>query len=182
MQDDTYLRDRYAADGCRACAVALGKTIHAVYKQAKALGLSYVQRASHPHISGHFWNNVIHGAKSRGISVHITREDVWQRYLMQGGRCALTGWEIRFDKRVGETTASVDRIDSSKDYTLDNIQIVHKRVNASKMASSDGDFYAMCKAIHANKRDQFEPRVIEWEWDVWNDTERPVHRRTSREA
>ena len=43
--------------------------------------------------------------------------------------------------------ASIDRIDSSKGYTKDNIQIVTKTINLAKRSLSDDDFIQMCLEV-----------------------------------
>ncbi len=77
--------------------------------------------------------------------------------------------------RKGVMTASVDRIDSSLGYTCANIQIVHKRVNRSKLALSDEKFREMCAAI-AQHRPDLMPHTEEWRINDWHDTEQPFHR------
>ncbi len=47
----------------------------------------------------------------------------------------------------GERTASLDRIDSSKGYTKDNIQWVHKHVNLMKHKFDQKYFVDICKLI-----------------------------------
>ena len=50
--------------------------------------------------------------------------------------------EIKFKKRHNDSkTASLDRIDSSKGYTEDNIQWVHKDVNQMKMDLPEQRFF-----------------------------------------
>jgi len=44
-------------------------------------------------------------------------------------------------------TASLDRIDSSKGYVLDNVQWVHKRVNFLKRDYSEKELLFWCNAI-----------------------------------
>jgi len=45
------------------------------------------------------------------------------------------------------TTASLDRIDSTKSYHKDNIQWVHKRVNRMKMNYTMEEFVDWCKKV-----------------------------------
>lgn len=49
-------------------------------------------------------------------------------------------------------TASLDRIDSSRGYEIDNIQWVHKDVNKMKMGLSQNEFIDICKIISKNNR------------------------------
>lgn len=52
---------------------------------------------------------------------------------------------------LGEyNTASLDRIDSSKPYIIDNIQWVHKDINFMKRTYSHDYFIKLCKLV-ANK-------------------------------
>jgi hypothetical protein len=65
----------------------------------------------------------------------------------------LSGVDIFFGNQYDkdETTASLDRKDSGKGYTLDNVQWVHKRVNIMKNIISDMEFIEWCKKV-ANHR------------------------------
>ena len=94
-------------------------------------------------IPGQRWNQWRHLAKTRGISFEITIEEAWTLFLRQNGLCALSGVPLVFgrgrrsSKSSTETTASLDRIDSSGDYTWGNVQWVHKDVNMKKRALSN---------------------------------------------
>lgn len=97
---------------------------------------------------GQFYN-IRHGAKVRNLPFEITIEDAWQLFLKQNKKCALTGLDIKLstgnlDK---ETTASLDRIDSTKGYTLENIQWVHTDINKMKMEFPQKYFIEMCKLV-----------------------------------
>ena len=89
------------------------------------------------------------GAKSRGISVSITLEDIWDLYIKQGKVCNLSGIPISFNKPV---TASVDRIDSKLPYTVDNIQLVHKDVNKIKNNLDQKYFIDLCRKVAENQK------------------------------
>lgn len=62
------------------------------------------------------------------------------------GKCAMTGWDIS----ISDRTASPDRIDSSKGYTKDNIQWVHKNVNIAKNMFDNDYFLTICHSIVSN--------------------------------
>jgi hypothetical protein len=92
-------------------------------------------------LSGDHWRRIQHGANSRNLELDITIEDAWNKYLQQNGRCAISGIDITLrGQEIGisskavhdKTTASLDRIDSNKGYTLDNIQWIHKDLNQMK--------------------------------------------------
>lgn len=103
-------------------------------------------------LSGYFWSHIRHHAKrsSRTLPFTITKDDAWGKFQEQGGKCALTGWDLSIDhssKAASNRTASLDRIDSSKGYEPGNIQWVHKDVNQMKWELSNSRFVDVCKAV-----------------------------------
>lgn len=81
-------------------------------------------------------------AEKRGIDFKITLEDIQEKYEQQHHCCALTGIPVLFGMN-----ASVDRIDSEKDYTKDNIQVVLSVVNIMKRDIPEDLFIMLCKAV-----------------------------------
>lgn len=86
-------------------------------------------------------------AEGREIPFCITIDEMVSKFT---GKCALSGWDISMT--YTNTTASLDRIDSDKGYTIDNIQWVHKMVNMTKNKYDQAEFVRMCKAIAENNR------------------------------
>jgi hypothetical protein len=87
----------------------------------------------------------------------LTSEHLWNLFLKQERKCALSGVEIYFSKRCKPTkddpqTASLDRIDSSKGYIRGNVQWVHKYVNNMKMSLSEETLLDYCAKIYKYKR------------------------------
>ena len=85
-------------------------------------------------ISGQFWHQIVRGAngeKGRApIQLNLTIQQAWELFIKQERKCALSGLLIDFpEKWDSRGTASLDRIDSSGDYELGNVQWVHKDVN-----------------------------------------------------
>lgn len=70
-------------------------------------------------------------------------------YDEQSGRCALTGFEMTHLAGHGRQplNVSIDRIDSARGYTRDNVQLVCWRANSLKSDASLNDLYAWCSAI-----------------------------------
>lgn len=68
-------------------------------------------------------------------------------YLKQNNKCALSGMSIGWSKTGLTATASIDRIDSSEGYLMENVQLVHKDVNFMKQQFDQTYFIEMCKAI-----------------------------------
>jgi hypothetical protein len=97
-----------------------------------------------------WYNSFRKSALSRGYVWELTIKDIATLYELQAGRCAFTGWNVGWSEVLWDHTASVDRIDNSIGYTLDNIQIVHKSVNMARGTMPVDDFIEMCISV-ANK-------------------------------
>ena len=93
-------------------------------------------------IAGKILSRVKNGARSRGLCFDITLKDLDTVFEKQHRCCALTGTTLQWN-----VDASVDRIDSSKGYTVDNIQIVHKEINMMKRDYTQEQFVRWCVAV-----------------------------------
>ncbi len=100
-------------------------------------------------IPGSVLTRLKYGASKRNIVVDITMEDLWNLWLNQEMKCALTGELLKLPRVGGDSTAtaSVDRIDSSIGYVLGNIQWVHKSVNLMKLDHDEDVFFEWCRKI-----------------------------------
>lgn len=99
------------------------------------------------------WNRYIDRAVRAGFEFTISIENAWGIFIKQNKKCALSGIDIYFAKKVKDckgTTASLDRVDSLKGYVDGNIQWVHKDVNMMKYVYDNEYFIDMCKKIAAN--------------------------------
>lgn len=88
------------------------------------------------------YNKFRKSANNRGIEWGLDIESMYADY---DGKCKLTGWEIELGYSKG--TASLDRVDSTKGYTPENIQWVHSMVNMAKNKYGNEEFIEMCKAV-----------------------------------
>lgn len=87
----------------------------------------------------------------------LTIEYLWELFNKENGKCKLSGVKIELNPRWSQQnkgkiteiiqTASIDRINSSKNYTLDNVQWVHKDINFMKGKMKDIDFINMCRLV-----------------------------------
>lgn len=101
-------------------------------------------------ISGSLWTRYQRQARERNFSFTITIEEAWQQFEDQKNICALSGVPICLvmgRKLASNSTASLDRIDSSIGYVSGNIQWVHKRINKIKTNLPEHDFVRWCKKI-----------------------------------
>lgn len=86
-------------------------------------------------------------AMTRGYCWEISAEDVATLYDQQKGRCCYSDLPIGWSVSGCSHTASIDRIDNDKGYTLENIQLVHKDVNMMRGSLEDGYFKELCTLI-----------------------------------
>lgn len=107
-------------------------------------------------LSGYHFNRIRYGASNRELEFKITKEYLWELFLTQDKKCALSGLELKFGRvyKKEESTASVDRIDSSKGYIEGNVQWVHTEVNKMKFTKTDIDFVHYCTLVaNYNKKE-----------------------------
>jgi len=91
-------------------------------------------------------------AETRNLEWNLTLDDIADIYERQDKKCALTGWDIQFPE-IGHPcnfSCSIDRVDSKKHYTIDNIQLVDGRVNMMKGKWEQDLFIQACKAVSKN--------------------------------
>ena len=104
-------------------------------------------------------------AKVRKLDFIITRDFLYSLYKKQGGYCALSGIELRWSAhtkahRLNCTTASVDRINSDRGYTEENIQWTHKHLNKMKGTLKQEEFIKYCRLVARKHND--EDRVSDY--------------------
>lgn len=124
-----------------------------------------------------YFSSIKNLANQRDIEFSITLEDIQTLWENQDKKCALTGVKLSFGleyeilrnsyQRLTNssrlTTASLDRIDCEKSYTLDNIQWVEKNINIFKNALNNDDFIGLCRLVTDYTKDKkvnFEPNFL----------------------
>lgn len=88
------------------------------------------------------WRLTKKGADAREINFTLTEEDVDR--LLRSGVCARTG--IVFEA-AGDFAASIDRVDNTKGYTVNNVQAVCWIYNRAKGTSTDAAVLRMAEAL-----------------------------------
>lgn len=110
---------------------------------------------SYKEISQSFWNRIVDGAERRSLELNITVDYAWNKFIKQNKCCALLGVELHFGKPphyINKPIASMDRIDSSKGYTKDNVQWIHKKLQPIKGDTKDEQFIEICKQVYLNNQ------------------------------
>ena len=112
-------------------------------------------------ISGNFWyNHIVRNAKGekkrKVLELSITKEYIWELFLIQDRKCKLSGLELKFpiSNKDRNYNASLDRIDSTKGYIEGNVQWVERKINIIKREFNQQDFIEMCNKIvnYANQQ------------------------------
>lgn len=112
----------------------------------KSVGNNNANWKGYENISGRYLSSLKANAKKRKIPFNISLKYMWELYIKQDKLCALSGIPLIFSTDSTQT-ASLDRINSKLGYIKDNVQWVHKNVNAMKSNFDELDFIALCKQI-----------------------------------
>lgn len=95
-------------------------------------------------------------AKNRLDFVNITLQDLKNQWDKQDGVCPYTGVKLENYKNSQKTSlatpyrASVDRIDSSKGYEVDNIEFISYMAQCAKNRFTKEELIEFCKQVAAN--------------------------------
>lgn len=112
------------------------------------------RRTSFGEISGIYLWSIKRHAKERNIPFNLNTKDMWELFLKQKKKCAISGIRLFFTtskkdyQTHKEQTASLDRKDSNKGYTIDNVQWVHKDINWMKNNFPEDKFFNWIKIIY----------------------------------
>lgn len=100
-------------------------------------------------ISGNYISRLKKGAKKRNLDYLVTPEYLWEVFLKQNKKCALSGLPLTFNStlKTRDGTASLDRINSVLGYVEGNIQWLHKDVNWMKNDFDEPYLLTLCKEI-----------------------------------
>jgi len=98
-----------------------------------------------------FWKRLCDQAARRKIDITISKDEAYILFVKQGMKCALSNEDLYFTLFRTNfnryTNASLDRIDSSRPYTIDNVQWVHKSINMMKGTLSQVEFLEWCRKV-----------------------------------
>lgn len=104
----------------------------------------------------HF-RNIIKRNKIRNIEIDITIEDLINQWEKQRGICEFTGLNLVISSysKIEKNpiySASLDRIDSSKGYTKDNIRWISRSINYMKNDMTDEMTWNLIDILIENKK------------------------------
>lgn len=125
-------------------------------QNCKNKGINNPKWTGYNEISGTYLKNLKKCAESRvgeKAVYTISNEYLWELFLSQERKCALSGLHIAFSKdSYNRGTASLDRINSDIGYIEGNVQWVHKDINKMKTDFDQEYFIDLCKLITMNKK------------------------------
>lgn len=100
-------------------------------------------------------------SKEKNIYNDLTFDYLMYLWEKQAGKCALTGMQMTYKFYEGRvnTNLSVDRIDSTKGYSKDNVQLVCMAANQMKNDLSMEEFMNMCESVLAMEREKVKART-----------------------
>ena len=108
-------------------------------------------------ISSDLWYNITSSkiskrSKRRELEFNISKEYIYNLFIEQNGKCALSGIQITLPTKWKDKnyTASLDRINNNKGYIQGNVQWVHKHVNIMKNSFPQETFIYLCNKISEN--------------------------------
>lgn len=85
-------------------------------------------------------------ATKAGLDYNITPQYLYQLYVLQNGKCAITGFQLSTTKQ-DLNVLSLDQIEAGKGYVVGNVQWVTWAVNRAKGDCPKEYFLQMCKAV-----------------------------------
>lgn len=101
----------------------------------------------------------------------VNVDDLIALWEVQNGLCALTGIHMTHthmpeNTNAHLTNASLDRIDSRKGYTLDNMQLVCRVANSMKYTLDEVTFVWMCNLICKQRQELIDqpPNLLPVQW------------------
>jgi hypothetical protein len=128
---------------CKKCAYKIKREI--VYLKGEDLDL-YLKGVLHK-------INYREKTKNSGEKTVISIKDLKNLFYLQEGKCAISGIPMTYfvgGRGKIDTNLSVDRIDNSKGYILENIHLVIYRVNIMRNDMEINEFLNICKIISNN--------------------------------
>lgn len=132
-KEQAYTRKEHARNSsrgdwkCKSCSTYEHKIRPSFYKEFRLTDIDSFEK----------------NAVSRGLCWKLDVDTVPTLWTEQGGKCSLSGIPLVKHPR----TWSIDRIDSSKGYEPDNVQLVDKRINMAKGSMDQEDFISLCISV-----------------------------------
>lgn len=117
-------------------------------KDIKDKNLKFHNFCGYKDLSGIYLGSLKHSAIKRNLTWDVTPEYLYNLYIEQNKKCAISGLDIYLDPiKNNKQTASLDRKNSKLGYTKENVQWLHIDVNYIKMDFDQEYFIKLCSVI-----------------------------------
>lgn len=135
---------------CKQCDNIASKTYYSLHREkrldyAKSFYINYTQCS----LDNRFESILKNAIKRKKLNCFVTVEDLHDVWQKQNGLCAYTKLPLTSQAHQFNTV-SLDRIDSDKDYTADNIQLVCVPINRMKSDMTEDQFINLCRLVAQN--------------------------------
>lgn len=114
----------------------------------------------------------LRNCNSRNKEVSITLSDLKKKWDEQAGKCSYTGWLLKDLKNTNDRLpltpdrASIDRIDNSKGYHVDNIHFVSYMAQCAKGVFTENELFTFCKDVceydTSSLKEAYIPEIFEY--------------------
>jgi hypothetical protein len=111
------------------------------------------------------WSTIKKNASTRNILFEITIDQAWGLFELQHRKCSYTGQILTLIALPGwagrkNVTGSLDRIDSSKGYTVENCTWVHKDINRLKWDLAEDQIINLCNMVTNYQKEKENAKQI----------------------
>lgn len=135
----------------RKCSAKIKANLYKGKNNPKSLNLNVEEKA--------FWNrcvNIEYRAKAKNWDFDLDYKFLMELFDKQKGLCFYTKFPMKnmIDKNKSFDTPSIDRIDSKKGYTKDNVVFCLNSINMFKAEHNIDDIYNVFKYILINERNK----------------------------
>jgi hypothetical protein len=152
--NETDLSPWHSRPAWRARVAASGRSAATIFnpKQRAAVRMAMIARGT---AAGSNGQSVLRTVKNKEI--RFQSEAAFEKYIsalidLQEGLCAITGIPLQYDGEYDdvEMLCSLDRIDSTGHYEVDNFQVVCRFVNRWKNDGEDADFRRLISVVRSS--------------------------------
>lgn len=141
---------------CQCACGNVSNILSQTLRSKKSLQCKDCRLDKHPNICNYFFSAIKSRAKSRGILFEINKECLWTLFLNQNKKCIFCDRKLVIlsdgyrNGNIPNSHASLDRIDSYKNYTKTNIQWTCKPCNIAKNCMSNENYIKLCESVAKN--------------------------------
>jgi hypothetical protein len=136
-EDEKPLSDFYFVSGrpdsyCKSCRLEIDKKLNSRSPAGRMKTLLSAARAR---------------SRKNGWDFNLTKDHLLALWRAQGGKCGYTGIALTYVGDRSHSALSIDRVDSSRGYTIDNVVLCCRCVNEMKSNLTVDKFIDLCRRV-----------------------------------